>query len=584
MLGGGPLPAQASPGATLTYSTYLGGSQHEDVFGGTVDADGNLYITGETDSPNIPLASPALGSLQGEWDAYVTKIDRDGALVYSTYLGGSGSDTGRAIAIDASGNAYVTGSTYSADFPQVGGPPQELRGGTDAFLVKLGPTGEILFSTLIGGNQEDHGSGIAVDPQGRIFLAGTTRSTNLLPAGGLSPALRGQGDGFVMRLAPDGRTIEAGTYLGGSGDHDNIAALVLDGTGHVLVSGLTDSHDFPLAHAVVGAWPFPSSTSAQMSFLTKLAPSLSALTYSTYGRISLYGLAADAAGNALVHGRFDDIAATNPCLSKLDSAGGLLWTSCFGGSSADELTVGITAIALDPAGNILVAGSTASVDFPLKNPLQSECRPIWFEGACFPDMFVTKLDPAGQEILFSTYLGGTQSVQPGGYPPDEGPRSLLVDPRGDVYLAGWTYSGDFPTVNALQPLHGGGGEWGDIDAFALRLTFPSQAPSCAAATATPSLIWPPDGRMVPVSVSGVTDPDGDPVTLTVTGITHDEPASGAESTGIGLPTAQVRAARDGKGDGRLYRIAFEAQDPSGASCTGEVRVCVPHDRRRMVCK
>jgi len=158
-----------------------------------------------------------------------------------------------------------------------------------------------------------------------------------------------------------------------------------------------------------------------------------------------------------------------------------------------------------------------------------------------------------------------------------------VDARGDIYLAGWTYSADFPTVNAVQPEHGGGPttEFGEIDAIAVRISFGGAPPDCSAATPSPSLIWPPNGKMIPVSILGVTDPEGDPVTLKVTGITQDEP--GAAFSGIGSSVAQVRAERDGKGDGRVYRISFEGADPSGATCAGEVMVCVPHDARSGSC-
>ena len=109
----------------------------------------------------------------------------------------------------------------------------------------------------------------------------------------------------------------------------------------------------------------------------------------------------------------------------------------------------------------------------------------------------------------------------------------------------------------------------------------NRPPDCSAATASPSVIWPPNGKMVPVSILGVTDPAGDPVALKITGITQDEP--GAAFSGIGSSVAQVKAERDGKGDGRVYRIEFEAAAPSGASCTGEVTVCVPHDGGKGSC-
>ena len=558
----------------LAYSTYLGGSVDDGAYGGTADVHGNLYVTGSTNSPDFPLASALQSSLAGEYDVFVTKFDRDGGLVYSTYLGGSGSEQGEDMAADDQGNVVLTGSAGS-DFPRVGGLPAALAGGGwDAFVTKLGPDGEIVFSTLLGGSQGDDGYGVGLDAQGRVYVAGSTSSTDFPVRGGLFSALRGPTDGFVARLSPSGTELEASTYLGGS-EYEFIHQLAVDPAGFAYIVGTTSSRDFPQANPPAGS-PDPTLPFFSSGFLAKLSPSLSSFVYSTYFA-SGWDVAADAAGNTYAIGLPNRPVPPDACATKLGPNGTVLFSTCVGGSNGE----GATAIAVDRQGNIILAGSTTSLDFPLKNPIQSQCAPLEIDGSCIPDIFVTRFDPTGQEILFSTYLGGTEPVT--FYPADEGVYGMGVDAQGDIYLAGWTYSADFPTVNAFQPEHGGGPttEYGEIDAIAVRISFGDTPPNCSAATASHSFLWPPNGKMVPVSILGVTDPEGGPVALKVTGISQDEP--GASFSGIGSPVARVKAERDGKGDGRVYRIQFEATDLAGGSCAGEVRVCVPHDRGKGSC-
>lgn len=539
----------------LAYSTYLGGSVDDGAYGGTADAHGNLYVTGSTNSPDFPVAGAVQPSLAGNYDVFVTKLDRDGALVYSTYLGGSGGEQGEDMAADDQGNVYLAGSTNSVDFPRVGGLPAALAGGTgDAFVTKLGAGGEILFSTLLGGSTLDSAEGIGVDARGRIYVAGWTYSADFPIRSGLFSSLRGPSDGYVARLSPAGTELEASTYLGGS-EYESIQNLAVDPAGHAYVVGSTTSNDFPLANPPAGTSPGPSPPFFSSGFLAKLSPSLSSFVYSTYFASGI-DVAADAAGNTYAIGLPNRPVPPDACATKLDPNGAVLFSTCVGGSNEDITTV----IEVDRRGNTILAGSTHSIDFPLKDPIQSRCAPLEYEGRCYFDIFVTKLDPAGREILFSTYLGGTQPIT--FYPPEEGVYGMGVDARGDIYLAGWTYSADFPTVNAVQPEHGGGSEYGEIDALAVRIAFGGAPPDCSAATASPSLIWPPNGRMVPVSILGVTNPEGGPVALKVTGVTQDEP--GSTFSGIGSPVALVKAERDGKGDGRVYRIGFQATDPSGA--------------------
>jgi hypothetical protein len=462
----------------LAYSTYLGGSQDDGSYGGTADDQGNLYATGSTSSPDFPLAAPFQSSMAGNFDAFVTKLDPCGALVYSTYLGGSGGEQGEDMAADNQGNVVLVGFTDSPDFPRVGGLPAALaKGGEDAFVVKLGPAGEVLLSTLLGGSGGDAGYGVGIDARGRIYVGGSTGSTDFPVRGGLFNAPPGDEDVFVARLSRSGAELEAATYLGGSA-RDYVLGMAVDPRGNVYLPGFTSSRDFPLVHPVVGTWPGGDPSWWTVGFVAKLEPSLASLVYSTWFDNG-WDIAADPAGNTYVIG-VPEHPTGAVCASKLDPDGDLVFSSCFGGSS----TAVVTNIEVDRQGNTILAGSAYSPDFPMKDPVQSRCASFGspgYEEMWFADIFVTKLDARGREILFSTCLGGTRPMEYAFYPPEEGVYGLGVDAQGDIYLAGWTYSADFPIVNAVQPAHGGGTEYGEIDAMAARISFGKPGrPACRA--------------------------------------------------------------------------------------------------------
>ncbi len=237
-------------GSALVYSTYLGGSG--DDFGNAIAVDANngaCAVAGQTSSTSFPTASPFQPSLNGTVDAFIAKFNVGGnALVYSTYLGGAGFDTASGIALDANGSAYVTGNTSSANFPLMN-PFQSTRGdsfNSDAFAAKLGATGSLAYSTLLGGNGTDNGFGIAVDSSGSAYIAGMTTSTNFPLASALqSQNGGGVGDAFVTKLAPSGSSLVYSTYLGGQ-DVDIGRAITLDSSGNAYVTGSTSSADFPL--------------------------------------------------------------------------------------------------------------------------------------------------------------------------------------------------------------------------------------------------------------------------------------------------------------------------------------------------
>ena len=265
--------------AVNNFSHYFGGSGY-DVFNGVaLDADDNVYLVGTTTSPDL-LVGPALTTLRGQSNAFVVEFTSAGGPVYSTYLGGSGIDSGNAIAVDALGDAYVTGSTTSANFPVAGGPFQStLKGGMDAFIAKIGPPGgALIYSTYLGGSLNDEGLGIVVDKSGAVFVTGDTASTDFPVLGAYQPTYGGGAtDAFVTRLDGSGQTLLYSTYLGGSGA-DAGAAIAIDPTGNAYVTGSTTSTNFPVTSDAFQS----SNQGTTNAFVTGLNPSGAGLLFSSY--------------------------------------------------------------------------------------------------------------------------------------------------------------------------------------------------------------------------------------------------------------------------------------------------------------
>ena len=214
----------------LSYSTFLGGSGEDHGDGIAVDSAGDAYVTGYTYSPDFPTVHALQPTFGGDVDAFVAKLTADGsALVYLTYLGGSGEDYGNSIAVDSAGDAYVTGYTYSPDFPTVHALQPTFGGDVDAFVAKLRSDGSALdFSTYLGGSGEDYGNGIAVDSAGDAYVTGSTTSTDFPTVHALQPNFGGGfTDGFVAKLRLDGSALVFSTYLGGS-DYDVGRSIAVD--------------------------------------------------------------------------------------------------------------------------------------------------------------------------------------------------------------------------------------------------------------------------------------------------------------------------------------------------------------------
>ncbi|MFO0853128.1 MAG: SBBP repeat-containing protein [Planctomycetia bacterium] len=292
-------------GTSLSYSTYLGGSSYDAGSGIAVDSAGNAYVTGDTGSSDFPTANAMYGTNTGNMDAFVTKIDASGtSLSYSTYLGGSLQDYGRAIAVDSAGNAYVTGYTLSLDFPTKNAMYGTYTSSYDVFVTKIGTSGTSLsYSTYLGGSSGEYGWGIAVDSAGNAYVAGYTDSSDFPTANAMYGTNTGKVDAFVAKIGASGTSLSYSTYLGGSGD-DYGYNMAVDSAGNAYVTGYTGSSDFPTANAMYG-----TNTGNVDAFVTKIGASGTSLSYSTYlggsGDDYGYGMAVDSAGNAYVAGYTD---------------------------------------------------------------------------------------------------------------------------------------------------------------------------------------------------------------------------------------------------------------------------------------
>lgn len=445
------------PLVKLDYSTYLGGS--EDDFGQdiAVDRNGNVYITGYTNSLNFPVKNPCQENYGGglnwktESDVFITKLSADGSsYVYSTYLGGSNMDEGKSIAVDDKGCAYITGSTKSKDFPLKKPFQRTFAGDRDLFITKLSADGStILYSTYLGGANYEVGEGIAVDSKGNAYVTGCSDSPGFPTENPLLSTYRGGfGDAFVTKLSAGGTALIYSTFIGGEGS-DSAKGIAVDSSGCAYISGETSSIDFPVKNPFQWMLTAGGDFESFDAFVAKLSPAGETLLYSTYlggtANDSCEDIAIDDSGCAYVTGvtGSSDFPLKNSLqqapvsyinevifITKLCPEGSSLFYSTYLGAAVDSGW----GIAVDKAGCAYITGSTWSSDFPVKNPFQES-----LSGLC--DAFVTKLSCCGSSLSFSTYLGGSGFDQS---------RAIAVDDKGGVYITGYTGSTDFPVRNPLR--------------------------------------------------------------------------------------------------------------------------------------
>ena len=401
---------------SVLYVVHLGGGYLDVATSVALDGDDNAYITGSTQSANFPVVNPfqATSKIQpGGVTGFVTKISPDGkTLLYSTYLGGNVYDAPISLTVDSTGAAYVAGSTQSSDFPLVN-PVQSTFGGPVVlasqtvvsemlFLSKLSPAGDkLLYSTLYGGTGWNQMERVLLDKAGSIYLAGFTTATDFPLVNPIQSTLEEpvQGPGrynqsaFAVKLAADGQSVVYATYLGGDSVTGAETAAV-DAEGNFYLAGSTLASDFPVVNALQSTWQ-----AGWKGFLSKLNAQGSALLYSTYlgaggsDSISVTDIQVDAAGN--VYGVGNGVpalfAAKDPIgpgksgatVFKLSPSGtSVIWATQVGGSKGAEAG----ALALDASGAVYMVGTTASTDFPTKNPFQAAKSGL-------DDVFLVKLTP-----------------------------------------------------------------------------------------------------------------------------------------------------------------------------------------------
>jgi hypothetical protein len=469
----------------IVYSTYVGGSGAEQGLDFALDSSGNGYLTGYTTSTNFPTANAIQSTNGGFQDVFVTKINAAGtAYVYSTYLGGDGGEQARGIAVDSSGNAYVTGFTGSTNFPTANAF-KSTNTDQDAFVTKINPTGSALvYSTYLGGtgesNSAEFGEGIAVDSAGNAYVTGSTFSNNYPTVNAIQATFGGFTDAYVSKLNAAGNALVYSTYLGGS-ESEIGHGIAVDSAGNAYPTGNTTSSNFPTANAIQSTYG-----GAQDGFVTKINAAGSAFVYSTYlggsARDGGQNVKADASGNAYVTGETDStnfptanaVQATNggttitqdAFVSKINPTGSAFVYSTYLGGAGGEVGFGI---AVDSSGSAYVTGSTGSTSsFPVVNSIQCARNGD-------ADAFVTKYNAAGSALVYSTYLGGSDQ--------DQG-RGIGVDSAGNAYVGGHTSSTNFPVVNPIQSTFGGDDVFGD--AFVLKISDAGGTDACATPPPTPT--------------------------------------------------------------------------------------------------
>ena len=442
-----------------SFSTFLGGTEDNEATGMKVDSDGNSYITGYTDSIDYPLLNPFQNELDVS-EAFVTKLDSNGNLVFSTFLGGGGSDFGTNLEIDSNGNVYVVGITQSTDFPTVNPIQSSYAGNTDNFISKLNSDGDtLIFSTYLGGSARESSIDIALGPQENVHVGGITASSDFPTVSPLYPSYSGGGnDGYIAKLNAAGSQLLFSTYLGGNGV-DRINDIEVDQYGNVYVIGDTSSTDFPLL------FPVQSELNGRADlFVTKISAGFQLLSSTYYGGsgfdsgrdIAIIDDTPTSYGNIFVVGTTDstDLLPENRFRVQPEYGGGpsdifiveSTWASgdasapvridsdgtYWGGSGGDTFPF----IAVDSAGSVYITGQTTSTDLRLSDAVQKT-----HSGGIY-DIFVAKFDRDLDNLSFSTYFGGDDHDQPVG---------IGIDSNKNVYVAGTTLSLDFPILDAIQP-------------------------------------------------------------------------------------------------------------------------------------
>ncbi len=438
----------------ISWSSFLGGSGFDAANRLAIDQVGNMYVSGELDSSDFPTVGAFDPALSGGQDIFVAKINAGGSVAWSTYIGGSGIEHVYGLAVDSGGNVYVAGVTSSGDFPTLNGFDANLSGPGDAFVMKLRPDGTgLVWSTLFGGSGVEEAEagasgGLAIDAAGNVYVAGITTSPDLPVLGGFDMSHNGSEDVYVAKFDASGAVLLWCSYLGGSG-RDNVFGMSLDSGGNILLTGGTLSINFPIL-AGLGNSPAPPPT--MNVFFSKVSASGATLEWSSVftGVGRGHRIAVDSAGNVYVVGQTDSSGfpvvggfqtsygggSADAFLAKLNPSGTtVLWSTYLGGTGSDTNAV----FSVRGDGSIYFGMETSSPNLPTVGPFD-----MTLSGS--HDGFVARIDPVGSSIAWSSYLGGTGA---------EVITGIRHGSAGKVYAVGYTTSVDFPIVDGFDAIHGG---------------------------------------------------------------------------------------------------------------------------------
>ncbi len=419
----------SSDGTTLLFSTYLGGGAADNAAAVALVPDGSILVAGSTYSSDFPVTDGAAqAKLAGGSDAWISRLSADGSqLLYSTYLGGSGTDSAAALASHAGGDFFVVGSTTSGNFPFTAGSYQTPIAGNDVFAARFSAEGKPVWAARAGGSSSDLPYSAAVDASGRLFIAGSTDSMDFPATSGVLQGASGGGrDGFLLQLNADGALLAFSTYLGGT-NSDEIRRIVLEPGGDVIAAGFTNSSNFP---ATTGTFRTALAGNSEDGFIARVKPDGSTIIWSTFvganGTDRIYAMAVDSSSNVIVGGVTSS--ASFPTTSqnafqtsnrggydgfilKLSADGKTLAFSTYLGGSQNEWVYGL---ALDAAGNPVFVGQTCSPEFPVSpnallpaigGPCTGFAGRIDFAGT------TQRTPPRVNAILH--YVLGTPNVNPG---------------------------------------------------------------------------------------------------------------------------------------------------------------------------
>lgn len=531
------------PSVSYEYSTYLGGSGNDAGYGIAFDSNGDAYVTGQTASPNFPGASNTLTGTANAFVTKIAAHGSSLLYSIYVGGNGANGDSGNAIAVDGFGDAFVAGGTTSSNFPHTTGVFQTtLKGAGNAFVLELAPSGVLMYSTYLGGSGSDTALGIALDGSGNAYVTGSTSSMDFPTQGHIQGYLAGStGSGFLTKMNSSGTALVYSTYLGGSStDIGDVAdAVAVDSSENAFVTGQTYNPSF---HTTTGAFQTTCgscSSGNSNAFVTVINPNGNGYVYSTFlggnNRDYATGIEVDNADNAYVTGAAESSnfpttagalqttygGATDAFIAKLNSSGAALVYSTYLGGSGFDTAAGI---AVDGGGNAYVTGQTSSSNFPTATPTQSALG-----GG--DDAFVSELNATGSQLVFSTYLGGSADEDDGGF------GAIAVDSPGvNIYVTGDTQSTNFPTQAPYQAANGGAG---NADVYVVKYSQPTSPSFTLSATALSPATVSPGGSAT--STVTVTPNNGFSGTVTLTcsvsgpaGAVH-LPACGAASASPAAP-------------------------------------------------